>query len=131
MGDDRPQTTLGRYYARLDGFEPGDPLELVSRDVEFAIIYNQSEFAGGFAELEEYVRTRDPQGRFHDLLVERSDPGTEFVKGQVRTDAEQLGCFVATVELDGAGLIRRYLVGMSMTLSFELGKEARWSSSSP
>jgi hypothetical protein len=131
MGDDRPQTTLGRYYARLDGFEPGDPLELVSRDVEFAIIYNQSEFAGGFAELEEYVRTRDPQGRFHDLLVERSDPGTEFVKGQVRTDAEQLGSFVATVELDGAGLIRRYLVGMSMTLSFELGKEARWSSSSP
>jgi hypothetical protein len=131
MGDDRPQTTLGRYYARLDGFEPGDPLELVSREVEFAIIYNQSEFAGGFAELEEYVRTRDPQGRFHDLLLERSNPGTEFVKGHVRTDAEQLGSFVATVELDGAGLIRRYLVGMSMTLSFELGEEATWSSSSP
>jgi hypothetical protein len=112
-------TALGRYYARLDGFDAGDPLEMVSPDVEFTIVYDGAEFSGGFAELEQYVLTRDPQGRYHDVQVERAESGSEFVRGHVRTEDEHLGAFVATADLDGGGRIRRYLVGMSRTLAFE------------
>jgi hypothetical protein len=112
-------TVLGRYYARMDGRETGDPLDLVAPDVQFAIVLGTSEFAGGRSELEAYVEGRDPQGRYHAVLAEQSVGGTEFVRGHVQTAEQLLGAFVATVELDEQGLIRRYLVAMSSALSFE------------
>jgi hypothetical protein len=113
-------TVIGRYYARMDGREPGDPLDLVAPDVQFAIVIaNGAEFAGGRSELEAYVEGRDPQGRYHLLLDEQSGTDTEFVKGHVQTDEQLLGAFTATVELDEDGLIRRYLVAMSTALSFD------------
>ena len=112
-------TTIAHYYARMDGFEAGDPMDLVAPDLQFAIVLPDAEFAGGRRELQGYVDGRDPHGRYHLSLEQCSVGRAEFVRGRVQTDDEVRGAFLATVDLDDAGLIRRYLVTMSAAVSFD------------
>jgi hypothetical protein len=115
-----PAAIVRSFYARLDGDEPGDALALVSGDVAFAMNLPATSFAGGHAELRDYLAGRDVStGRRHHvrevavfnrvltILLESRGPG-----------AEVLGTIVAAVQVDPAGRIERYLVTYSPGMTF-------------
>jgi hypothetical protein len=106
------QATLERYYARLDGDDPGDPLELVADDLRFAITVPGASYSGGRADLRAYVEGRGPTRRRHYIVHAARAGALEHLIGEVREDGHVNGSFLAAAEFDGAGRIRRYLVTM-------------------
>jgi hypothetical protein len=109
-----------RFYARVDGAEEGDAMELVSGDLQFAINLDGTSLSGGRAELRRYLRARDPSarrrhhvreiaahGRVMTVLAESRGPGDEV-----------LGTIVAAFEADDDGRLSRYLVTFSPGMTF-------------
>jgi hypothetical protein len=111
-------STLARYYARLEGREPGDPLELVSDEVRFAISLPDARFAGGRAELRSYIDARGPTRRHHHIVHRSREGAVEYLVGEVHDDGAVQAGFVAGAEFDAAGRLWRYLVTMSADVTF-------------
>jgi hypothetical protein len=112
-------STLAQYYARLEGREPGDPLELVSDDLRFAINLPDRRFSGGRAELREYIEGRGPTRRHHQISHRSREGGLEYLVGEVREDGEVLAGFVAAAQFDADARLCRYLVTMSADVTFD------------
>jgi hypothetical protein len=111
-------STLARYYARLEGHEPGDPLELVSDEVRFAINLPDARYAGGRAELRAYIDGRGPTSRHHHIVHRSREGAVEYLVGEVQDGGAVLAGFVAAAEFDAAGRLSRYLVTMSADVTF-------------
>lgn len=115
---------LRSYYARLDGDAEGDPMELVADAIEVAFNVPGIAFSGGRAELQAYVDRRDPVAnprRHH--LVERSSHGPiSIALGEARHGDQVLGTFVVAAQVDGDGLLDRYLVTYSLGMTFSTTK---------
>jgi hypothetical protein len=111
-------STLARYYARLEGREPGDPLELVADELRFAINLPDTQFSGGRAELRAYVDGRGPTRRHHHIVHCAREGAVEYLIGEVQEHGEVQAGFVAAAEFDGDGRLFRYLVTMSADVTF-------------
>jgi hypothetical protein len=114
-----------RYFEALDGPDPHSALELVSDDLEFAILFSTGtdsrsrQFLGGVDELRAFTDAGDMEGWGHHILGSSRVGDLEIVLGETRTDAgEVLGTFVCAAQLDDEGRMRRYLVGRSPGIRF-------------
>jgi hypothetical protein len=114
-----------RYFAALDGPDPRQAFEMVSDDLEFAILYapasdaRSRQFVGGVDELRAFTKAGDMEGWAHHILASSRIGDVELVLGETRTDdGEVLGTFVCAAQLDGDGRMRRYIVGRSRALRF-------------
>jgi hypothetical protein len=111
-------STLARYYARLEGREPGDPLELVADDLRFAINLPGAHFAGGRSELGAYIDGRGATRRHHHIEHLTRAGAVEYVVGELQEDGNVIGGFAAAAEFDLAGRLCRYLATMSADVTF-------------
>jgi hypothetical protein len=118
-------TFFEKYFRALDGADPHAALEMVSDDLEFAILFSTGtdsrsrQFLGGVDELRAFTDAGDMDGWAHHILSSSRTGDVEVVLGETRTDAgEVLGTFVCAAELDGDGRMRRYLVGRSPGIRF-------------
>jgi hypothetical protein len=114
-----------RFFAALDGLDPGSALELVADDLEFAILWapdaesRSRQFLGGHDELRAFTFAGDMDGWAHHIIQSSRDGTTEVALGETRwDDGRHIGTFVCAAELDAAGRMRRYLVGRSPALRF-------------
>lgn len=120
---------IARYYRRLDGLDPGDPLELIAGDFAFAIhIPGADPFSGGSAELRGYIDQRrcSAAGRIHDILHATSQNGLEVVYGEVvEGGVTRTGTFVAAAETGPDGLLTHYTVAFTPGFRFPASDRLR------
>ena len=116
-----------RFFAALDGDDPGSALELVADDLEFAILWaadaesRSRQFLGGPDELRAFTFAGDMQGWAHHITHSARDGATELALGETRwDDGRYIGTFLCAAELDEAGRMRRYMVGRSPAIRFPL-----------
>jgi hypothetical protein len=127
-----------RFFAALDGDDPGSAMAYVSDELEFAILWapdggsHSRHFVGGPAELRRFTAAGDMSGWAHHILSSARDGSTEIALGETRwADGRHIGTFVCAAELNPDGLMRRYLVGRSPTLRFVTEMTSRQSSIIP
>jgi len=118
-------TFFERYFERLDGPEPYSSLELVAPDVEFSIQWaagedrRSSQFVGGLDQLRGFIDAGEMDGWAHYVVFSGTDGDVEFALGETRYDSgERIGTFLAVAQLDGDGLMRRYMVARSPVMAF-------------
>ena len=115
-----------RFFAALDGDDPGSAFELVADDLEFAILWapdaeRSRQFVGGLDELRGFTFAGDMDGWSHHITHSARDGSTEFALGETRwDDGRYIGTFLCAAELDEAGRMRRYLVGRSPAIRFPI-----------
>ena len=114
-----------RFFAALDGEDPGSSMELVADDLEFSILWAPDEgarsrqFIGGPDELRGFTAAGDTSGWAHHILHVSRSGTTEIVFGETRwDDGRHIGTFVGAAELDERGRMRRYLIGRSPAVQF-------------
>lgn len=115
-----PAGVVRSFYARLDGDEDGDAMELVSGDIEFAMNLPDTSFGGGHAELLEYLARRDLSARRRHHVREIATFGkvlTALLESRGPGD-EILGTIVAAWQVDADGRLDRYLVTYSPGMTF-------------
>lgn len=116
---------LERYFAALDGPDRFSSLDMVADDCEFSIQWatddgRSRQLVGGRAELRSFVEADDMQGWGHYVLHGAADGDVEFAVGETRwDDGRRISTFAVTVELDGDGRMRRYMVARSPAIVFE------------
>jgi hypothetical protein len=119
-------TFFERYFERLDGDDPLSALELVAEDLQFSIQWaaaanrKSSQFLGGVDELRGFTDAGDTEGWAHHVIWSGTDGDVEFALGETRYDdtGERIGTFLAVAQLDGDGLMRRYMVARTPALEF-------------
>jgi hypothetical protein len=104
---------LVRWFGIMDSTEPDDVLGLLADDDAAA-----RNFAGGPAAMAEYLEQREKGTRVHRLLATSSTGDTEFALGEVVRLGEWEASFVASALLDGAGRLRRLIIGRSPGVAF-------------
>jgi len=119
---------FARYFEALDGPDPHSALDMVSDELEFAILFatapdkRAGHFRGGIEELRSFTDAGDMEGWAHHILGASRVGDYEIVLGETRTDAgEVLGTFVSAAQLDADGRMVRYLVGRAPELRFGAG----------
>jgi hypothetical protein len=125
---ERIVTTAGffeRYFEALDGPDPLSALELVSPQLEFAILFSTKmdersrQFVGGLDELRSFTEAGDMEGWAHHILNGAVVDGVEIVLGETRRDdGTHLGTFVNAARTDGAGRMTRYITARSPGIRF-------------
>jgi hypothetical protein len=116
---------IERYFAALDGPDRFSSLDMVADDCEFSIQWatddgRSRQLIGGRAELRRFVEADDMQGWAHYILHGAADGDVEFAVGETRwDDGRRISTFAVTVELDGDGRMRRYMVARSPAIVFE------------
>jgi hypothetical protein len=115
-----------RYFAALDGPDPHSSLDLVAESVAFTIQWAESadsgsrQFVGGRQELRRFIDAGDTRGWAHHILFADSVGDVEFALGETRRDSgERIGTFLVVAQLDGDGLMVRYMVARSPAVAFE------------
>jgi hypothetical protein len=133
MGDrEQPRTAapsgefFERYFEALDGADPLSALEMVSSQLEFAILFSTKtdersrQFVGGPHELRAFTEVGDMTGWAHHILSSAVIDGVEIVLGETRRDdGTHLGTFVNAARLDDEGRMTHYLTARSPGLRFE------------
>jgi ketosteroid isomerase-like protein len=118
---------LRRFYEIVDGNDTEHVLELLSEDLRFSILFSTEpggdarDFAGGYAEFEDYMRQRGVPAWTHHVLAESEDTGVELAFGETRQDGAVVATWVAAATLDADGRLSRYMVGRSPAVTFGLG----------
>jgi len=112
---------LTRFYARLDGFEPGDAMDLVADEMEVAFNVPGNTFNGGRGALQDYIDGRDPTAfpRTHHVVESACFGPSALVLGEARRGDEVLGTFVAAAAVDDDGRLTRYLVTYEPGMTFQ------------
>jgi len=114
-----------RFFAAIDGEDPSAAWELLSDELEFAILWasddgsRSRQFLGSIEELRSFTAAGDRDGWAHYVLHVSREGSTELALGETRwDDGSHIGTFICAAELDGDGRMRRYLVGRSPALRF-------------
>jgi hypothetical protein len=119
---------LRRFYEIVDGNDTERVLGLLSDDLRFSILFSTElggdarDFAGGYAEFEGYMRQRGAPAWTHHVLAESAENGVELAFGETRLDGQVVATWVAAATFDGDGRLRRYIVGRSPAVAFDLGE---------
>jgi hypothetical protein len=120
---------LVRWFELMDGESPDGILRLIADDFEFSIVFStgdgatSSDFAGGRAAMEGYLAQRERGTRVHRVLAATAAGATEFVLGEVVRLGQWEASFVASALLDGAGKLRRLIIGRSPGVAFPSADE--------
>ena len=95
---------LARYYATLDDIGIRDAVSLLHEEVGYAIVLPNGVLRGASRQdMLDYLESRPPVQRRHDLLRTAVDGDTEFVYGTVTDNDAGTGRFAAVARLeDGA-----------------------------
>lgn len=117
-----------RFFEALDGEDAEAAMAFVADELEFAILWapdaerrSPRQFVGGPDELRSFTAAGDRSGWAHHILHVSREGSTEIALGETRwEDGRHIGTFVAAAELDEDGRMRRYLVGRSPALRFDL-----------
>ena len=113
------EVTLTRYYALVDAGEIHQAMTLVAPDVRFAILLPGGAVRGQERQgLVDYLAGRGEVVRRHVPLRTAVADDLEFVYGAVvEGDATRTGHFLASVRVDGDGLITAYQVAFDPELA--------------
>jgi hypothetical protein len=121
-------TTAGffeRYFEALDGPDPLSALQLVSPELEFAILFSTKmdersrQFVGGPAELRSFTEAGDMVGWAHHILNRVVVDGIEIVLGETRRDdGTHLGTFINAARIDDEGRMTHYITARSPGIRF-------------
>jgi hypothetical protein len=119
-------TFFERYFEALDGAAPHTSLDLVAEDVQFVISWagdearRASQFVGGRQELRDFIDAGDMRDWAHHVRWSAVVGDVEFALGETRRTADggRIGTFLAVAQLDGDGLMNRYMVTRSPAIGF-------------
>ncbi|MDQ0242113.1 hypothetical protein [Arthrobacter bambusae] len=106
------ESAIDKYYARLDGQQAIEALDVTDKDVKFLISTPAATVVGqGQGDLAEYINNRNAHGlqRTHHVLRRSRDNDLEFLLGEVREGGRPLGSFLAVVRETGDGTFDRYI----------------------
>ena len=124
--------TIGRFFDRLDGISMEDPLELLSPDYMFEMVFpgfgvpEDDRIAGTKADFEQFMTAhlaRRPrksvtqQERRHHIRTATIADRLEIVVGQA-INGRRNGTIIAAAESDGDGRMRRFIVAMAPEVVF-------------
>jgi hypothetical protein len=105
------ETSLSRYYRKIDESRIDEALALLHEKVSFVIVLPTGARRGqGREEMGGYLSARGVPDRRHVLLRETRDDDVEFVYGAVTEGHETTGRFLAAARLGPDGLITSYQV---------------------
>lgn len=116
-------TALANWFEAMDSDAPEQVLEMLAEDFQISIVFatgdaRASDFSGGREALEGYLAQREKGTRVHRLLTTSTAGDTEFALGEVIRLGEWEASFVASARLDGAGRVRRMIIGRSPGVAF-------------
>jgi hypothetical protein len=127
VGETAELSFFHRFFAALDSGDDAAAMALVADDLEFVILWapaggrDSRHFVGGPAKLRAFTVAGEIEGWGHHILQISRSGATEVALGETRwDDGGHIGTFVCAAELDGDGLMRRYLVGRSPSIRFGL-----------
>ena len=121
------QSVLARFFDVLDGMIEGDPVDLLSEDFEFEMVFPgvggppDERVSGGKEDFRQFMESLYARGRErHPINPERRHyihtltfvDGLELMVGKAVGGRRQ-GTLVAAAEEDQEGKLRRYVVVMS------------------
>jgi hypothetical protein len=130
--DTRDRSTLEqplvipRFFDRLDGIVNDDPVDLLSEDFQFEMVFPGLQGApdervsgnkADFRRFMEQLRARGPSvpmppgERRHYIKLSAAADGLEFMVGEAR-NGRRNGTILAAAQQDPEGKLRRYAVGM-------------------
>jgi hypothetical protein len=115
---------LTRWFAAMDGPDPDSVLDLVSDDFRISVVFSKAangeaaDFSGDREALERYLVQREKGVLKHELIAAFSEGGNEVVLGQTTRGGVFEATFLASVQLDEEGRVRRFFTGRSPGLSF-------------
>ena len=126
------QSRLAHFYDLLDGFEEGDPIELVSDDLQFEMMFPAADgipserFHGGKLDFERFraeVRARGARfehsetQRRHNIDTLTFVDGLELIVGRA-LGGRRNGTLLTAARADTDGKLRRYALVMSSEVHF-------------
>jgi hypothetical protein len=101
---------LPEYMARLDADQPAEALELMEPDLRFLLALPGRQIGGESREdFADYITTRKPVDRVHNIMRRAVDGDLEIVYGVVTEQGEVTGSFLSAARVSPAGRMRRYL----------------------
>jgi hypothetical protein len=113
------------FFAALDGPDPLSAMELVSRELEFAIMFSTKsdersrQFVGGPEELRAFTEAGDMEGWAHHILRRAVVGGVEIVLGETRRDdGTHIGTFVNAGRIGDDARMTHYLTARSPAVRF-------------
>jgi hypothetical protein len=114
---------LVRWFGIMDSAVPDGVLGLLAEDFQFSVVFSTGDatahdFAGGRDAMVDYLAQREKGTRMHRLLATGGTGDTEFALGEVIRLGEWEATFVASALLDGAGRMRRLIIGRSPGVAF-------------
>jgi hypothetical protein len=115
---------LSRWFAAMDGSDPDSVLDLLSDDFRISVVFSKgangeaADFSGDRAALERYLVQREKGVLVHELIAAFSEGHNEVVLGQTTRGGVFEATFLASVQLDGEGRVRRFFTGRSPGLAF-------------
>ena len=115
-----------RYFEALDGPEPLSALELVSPDLQFAILFSTKldersrQFVGGPDELRAFTEAGDMEGWAHHIVARTVVDDVQIVLGETRRDDDgtHLGTFVNAARIGADGRMTHYVTARTPGLRF-------------
>ena len=114
---------LIRWFEIMDSEAPDDILGMLAEDFRFSVVFSTGDasaqdFSGARPAMVDYLTQREKGTRVHRLLATSATGDTEFVLGEVIRLGEWEASFVASAVLDGAGRLRRLIIGRSPGVAF-------------
>jgi hypothetical protein len=114
---------LARWFKIMDSDAPEEILDLITEGFAFSVVFSTgangaADFAGGRRELEGYLEQRERGVRTHVVLSAATAGNDELVVGEVRRGSDFEATFAAAARLDGAGRVRRLMIGRSPGVDF-------------
>jgi hypothetical protein len=114
---------LTRWLAEMDGPTPRKVLEMLADDFRISVVFSTgpggaSDFSGDRAALEGYLDQREEGTRRHHIRLATSADRRETVLGDVTRYGTFEAAFLAAVQLDELGRVRRFFTGRSPNIEF-------------
>ncbi len=115
---------LTRWLAEMDGPSPHNVLEMLADDFQISVVFSTeanaaaADFSGDRAALEGYLDQREKGTRRHDIRFASGADGCETVLGDVVRHGVFEATFIAAVQVDDLGRVRRVFMGRSPGVEF-------------
>lgn len=115
---------LARWFEYMDSGDPDRVLDLIADDFVMSVQFSRgggtaTEFVGDRAALVGYLAQREKGTLVHHIDAGAVVGRRELVLGRTTRDGEFEASFNATLQVDGAGRVRRLLIARTPELSFE------------